>query len=113
MTGDLLATLGRIVDGGGDADDVLRAAVSRLAQEPGIAWAGIRFVEGDELVLGPSAGSVDEEQALATPIVYREAPVGELVVHGAADGAVLARVADLVAPFVLLGWDTGGEAWVP
>ena len=113
MTADLLATLGRIVDGGGDVDDVLRAAVRRLAQEPGIAWAGIRFVEGGELVLGPSAGSVDEERALATPIVYRGAPVGELLVHGAADGAVLAQVADLVAPFVLLGWDTGGEAWVP
>jgi putative methionine-R-sulfoxide reductase with GAF domain len=113
MTADLLATLARIVDGGGDVDDVLRAVVSRLAQEPGISWAGIRFVEGGKLVLGPCAGSVDEEHALATPIVYRAAPVGELVVHGAADGSVLARVADLVAPFVLLGWDTGGEAWVP
>jgi len=113
MTADLLATLGSIVDRGGDVDDVLRATVSHLAQEPGISWAGIRFVEGGELVLGPSAGSMNAERALVTPITYRAAPVGELVVHGAADGAVLERVAEIVAPYVLLGWDTGGEDWIP
>ena len=113
MTTDLLATLEGIVDAGGDVDDVLRATVSRLAEEPGVSWAGIRFVEGDELVLGPSAGSAGDDAALATAITYRGAPVGELLVHGSADEVVLARVAKLVAPYVLLGWDTGGEAWLP
>jgi hypothetical protein len=113
MTTDLLETLGSIVDSGGDVDDVLRAAIARLAQEPGISWAGIRFLEDGELVLGPSAGSADAEREQVVPIVYRAAPVGALVVHGEADGAVLKRVAELVAAYVLLGWDTGGEAWVP
>jgi hypothetical protein len=113
MTAGLLESIECIAAGGGDVDDVLRAAVGRLAREPGISWAGIRFVEGDRLVLGPCAGSVEDERALRTPITSRAAQVGELVGPGAADGTVLERVAELVAPFVLLGWDTGGDAWVP
>jgi hypothetical protein len=110
---DVLTAIEDITAAGGDVDDVLRATVIRLADEPDVSWAGILFVEGDELALGPSAGAHDEERAVATPIEYRGAPVGELVVHGAADVSTLGRVAELVAPFVLLGWDTGGEAWTP
>jgi hypothetical protein len=113
MTPTLLETIEVVVARSGDVDDVLRATVRRLVEEPGVAWAGIRFVEGDELVLGPAAGVERDAQAVTTTIAYRGAPVGELVVHGDADPAVLARVAELVAPYVLLGWDTGGEAWSP
>ena len=113
MTSALLDTLEAIVDDGDDVDEILRATLRRLVVEPGVSWAGIRFVEGDELVLGPSVGVEDEERAVAATITYRGSPVGELVVHGDADPEVLGRVADLVAPYVLLGWDTGGEAWSP
>jgi hypothetical protein len=41
----------------GDADDALREVVRVLVDEPGIAWAGIAFVEEGALALGPSAGS--------------------------------------------------------
>jgi len=37
-----------------DADDVLRAAVAGLGET--YDWAGIAFVEQDELVLGPATG---------------------------------------------------------
>jgi putative methionine-R-sulfoxide reductase with GAF domain len=46
-----------IVDGGGDADDVLRGVVAALVEHAGCDWAGILFVEDGELVLGPEAGS--------------------------------------------------------
>jgi hypothetical protein len=29
------------------------------------------------------------------------------------DRAVLERVASLIGPYCLVGWDTGGEAWSP
>jgi hypothetical protein len=108
-----LEALDRILDQGGDVDDVLRAAVGALLAEPSIAWAGIRFLEEGELVLGPSSGEPDETRRLTTPIAYRGDVVGELVVDGEAEAAFCDRFALLISAYVLLGWDTGGEAWVP
>ena len=93
MSSEALQALERIVEEGGDADDVLRAAVEVLLGEPAVAWAGIRFLEAGELVLGPSSGSPDEARRLTTPIAYRGEPVGELVVDGEADSALLDRFA--------------------
>jgi hypothetical protein len=103
----------QIVSAGGEADDVLRAVVAALAAEPGISWAGIRFLEAGEFVLGPSAGSPEETKRATTAIAYRGDPVGELVVDGAADQATLDDVASAISAYVLLGWDTGGSAWEP
>jgi hypothetical protein len=109
----LLDAVDRAVAGAGDADDVLRAVVDLLAAEGDVQWAGIRFAERDKLVLGPSAGTPDETGAKAVPIAYRGDRVGELEIHGDIDPEVLAGVADRLSPYVLLGWDTGGEAWEP
>ena len=113
MSAGALAEIDRVVAGGGDADDVLRAVVAALAAEPGIEWAGITFLEAGELVLGPSAGSPDEARRHVTPIAYRGDPIGELVVDGAAEPTSLARVAASLSEYVLLGWDTGGTVWEP
>ena len=52
-----LEALDRIVNRGGDADDVLRAAVDVLHDRfDDYSWVGIYFVDGDELVLGPWKG---------------------------------------------------------
>jgi len=110
---EALSRLSEILESGGDVDDLLRAAVAALVADPSIVWAGIRFLEEGELVLGPSAGEPDETRRLTAPIAYRDGTVGELVVDGDADAAFLERVAGLIAPYVLLGWDTGGEAWEP
>ena len=32
---------------------------------------------------------------------------------GASEPALVERVAALISPYVLLGWDTGGETWTP
>ncbi|MEP6892651.1 MAG: hypothetical protein ABI927_02625 [Gaiellaceae bacterium] len=103
----------RIIEQGGDADDVLRAVVAALISEPEIGWAGIRFLEAGSLVLGPSAGTPDEPRRHPTPIAFRGDRVGELVVDGAANRALLDHVAAQISPYVLLGWDTGGNAWEP
>jgi len=108
-----LDALDGILDRGGDVDDVLRGAVRVLLAEPSIVWAGIRFLEEGELVLGPSSGEPDEARRRTTPIAYRGDLVGELVVDGEADAVLLDRIALLISAYVLLGWDTGGEAWVP
>ena len=103
----------RILNRGGDADDVLRAVVAALVERGGCRWAGILFAEGDELVLGPQAGNPHEAGRAEVPIVYRGERVGVLAAAGAPDLALLERVAVLVSAHVLLGWDTGGEAWTP
>ena len=103
----------RIVAEGGDADDVLRAVVQALVVRGGCAWAGISFVEGDELVPGPAAGSPDEARRVAVPVSYRGGRVGELAADGPVERAELERVAALVSAHVLIGWDTGGERWTP
>jgi hypothetical protein len=113
MSPGSLEAVDRVVDEGGDADDVLRAVVAALAAEPDIAWAGIEFLEAGELVLGPSAGLPDETRRRVTTIAYRGELVGELVVDGLVEQSLLDHVAASISEYVLLGWDTGGHAWEP
>lgn len=105
--------LDRIVEDGGEADDVLRRVVELLAAQPGVEWAGLAFVEGDALVLGPGAGAPNEAVRQRTPILYDGSLVGELWVDGRMDETFVLRVATAVSPYVLIGWDTQGQAWEP
>jgi len=113
MSRDAIASLADVLERGGDVDDALRAAVGILTETPGVEWAAIRFVEDGELVLGPSAGQPDEARRTATPIPYEGETVGELLVDGEVEPGTLDRVAEMIGPHVLLGWDTGGETWDP
>jgi hypothetical protein len=108
-----LEALDRILNRGGDADDVLRASVEVLVAEPGIVWAGIAFSEDGSLVVGPQAGTPDEAARMRVPIAFQGSHVGELWVDGDAERQFLERVAVLVSEYVLIGWDTGGEPWEP
>ena len=52
-----LEAIDRILNRGGDADDVLRAVVEVLHDRfDHYSWVGIYLLEGDELVLGPWKG---------------------------------------------------------
>ena len=52
-----LEAIERVLNRGGDADDVLREVVAILHERlENYSWVGIYFVEGDELVLGPWRG---------------------------------------------------------
>ena len=110
---EALERLAAILERGGDPDDVLRDAVGALAAEPGIQWAGVAFLEERSLVLGPAAGTPNEELRARLPVAYEDATVGELWVDGVADQTLLERVVTLLSPYVLIGWDTQGEAWEP
>ena len=105
--------LDEILEQGGEADDVLRRVVQLLTAQPGVEWAGVAFVEGDSLVLGPAAGTPDESARSRTPILYDGSLVGELWVDGRTDEGLVSRVATAVSPYVLIGWDTQGQTWEP
>lgn len=156
-----LEAIDRIVNRGGEADDVLRAVVDTLHERfEHYSWVGIYFVEGEELVLGPWRGPqatehvripvgqgicgaaaasgqtavVDDVRSddrylacfastrseIVVPIVYEGMVVGEIDIDSdepAAfddeDRSFLERVATLISPHCLVGWDTGGTRWVP
>jgi putative methionine-R-sulfoxide reductase with GAF domain len=101
------------VSAGGDADDILRDVVGALAGR--YAWAGIFFVEEDELVLGPHAGVADPGRRRQVPVRWQGERIAELAIDAAPeeDRRFLERVAELVAAQCLVGWDTGGEDWDP
>jgi L-methionine (R)-S-oxide reductase len=151
----------RILNRGGDADEVLRDVVSVLHDRfEQYSWVGIYLIEGDDLVLGPWRGPeatehvripvgqgicgaaaasgrtevVDDVNAdprylacfpstrseIVVPIAYQGTVVGEIDIDsdqpaafGDDDRAFLERVALLISPYCLVGWDTGGEAWAP
>jgi len=94
-----------------DADDQLRATVAELAAR--YSWAGVFFVEGEELVLGPEAGDPDPGRRTTVPVVWRDTRVAELAADGDVDIAHLEQVASEIADLCLVGWDTDGEEWEP
>jgi putative methionine-R-sulfoxide reductase with GAF domain len=156
-----LEAIDRILNRGGDADDVLRQVVSILHDRfDHYSWVGIYFVEGDNLVIGPWQGPqptehvriavgegvcgaaaasgrtevVDDVNAdpryiacfpstrseIVVPISYEGRVVGEIDIDsdepgafGPEDRTFLERVALLISPHCLVGWDTGGEVWTP
>jgi putative methionine-R-sulfoxide reductase with GAF domain len=156
-----LETIDRILERGGDADEVLREVVSVLHDRfDHYSWIGIYLVEDGDLVLGPWQGPeatehvripigrgicgaaaasgtteiVDDVNAdtrylacfpstrseIVVPIAYEGKVVGEIDIDsdkpaafGPDDRTFLERVAQLISPHCLVGWDTGGEAWAP
>ena len=112
--GGALEAIDQIVNRGTDADEVLRDVVAVLNSD--YSWVGISFVEEGELVLGPALGELTAEPK-RIPISYENNVVAELGVIAdeidAGDRAAIERVALLIAPYCLVGWDTGGEAWSP
>ncbi|MEP6813851.1 MAG: hypothetical protein ABI990_12740 [Actinomycetota bacterium] len=114
-TSGALDAIERIVDAGGDADDILRQVVASLHGDAGYAWAGIFFVEEGDLILGPHAGTPDEPNRTRVPVSWQGDRIAELAVDGAPDEdhALLERVAVLVSGHCLVGWDTGGDSWDP
>ena len=89
------------------------ATVSRPRRRARDRLGRIAFVEDGTIGLGPAAGDARRARRTRVPIVFQGAVVGELWVDGDVDASELERVADRIAPHVLIGWDTGGEAWEP
>ncbi len=156
-----LDAVDRLINRGGEADDLLRSVVDILGDRfPHYSWVGIYFVEGGELVLGPWRGPqatehvripvgqgvcgaaaasgetevVDDVNAdgrylacfpstraeIVVPVKYEGRVVAEIDVDsdepaafGPDDRRFLERVATLISPYCLVGWDTAGEVWTP
>lgn len=103
----------RLLDRGGDADEVLREVVAILHERLG-RFVRLSFVETGGLSPGPAAGMPSETTSF--PIEFDGRRVAELEVGGEPgddDRALIERVATLVSPYALVGWDTAGEAWEP
>ena len=113
MSTRALDAIDLILTAGNDADDVLREVVAELLKEPTIERAGVLFLEDGSHVLGPEAGVASPSRRIGVAVSYQGAVVGELAIDGDADIPFLERVALLISTHVLLGWDTGGEAWEP
>jgi hypothetical protein len=105
-----LAEVERLAAAGGDADEVLRAVVTAV-RDAGVPWFAVRFNEEGMLVDGPRAGTRPDTTVTAQ-VTYNGERIGELEAAGV-DEAFLERVAVVLAEYVLLGWDTGGETWEP
>jgi hypothetical protein len=108
-----LEAVERVLNRGGEADDVLRQVVAILHERLG-RYVRISFVEADRLVPGPAAGA--ETATTAFPIAFQGRQVADLEAGGELteeDRALVERVAILVSPYALVGWDTGGEEWTP
>ena len=111
----------RILNREGEADEILRAAVvalhERISDARGVAVA---FVEDGELVPGPIAGATiaSRRPIVAVPVLYERRPVAELWIEPTVSPTRPTRrssrgSSDLLSPYCLVGWDTGGEAWEP
>jgi hypothetical protein len=106
-----LEALDRILDRGGDADEVLRETVALLGRL--YPYAAISFVEEGDLVPGPSHGE-PTEATRTRPITYQGRKVAELAAAAEPDDEpFLDRVAALVSAHCLVAWDTRGEPWEP
>jgi hypothetical protein len=108
-----LEAIERVLNRGGEADDVLRQVVTILHERLG-RYIRISFVEADDLLPGPAAG--DETATTAFPIAFQGRRVADLEAGGeltSPDRVLLERVALIVSPYALVGWDTGGEEWTP
>ena len=108
-----------IVDSGEEADEILRASLAAVHEAGGAPWSAIAFVEERRMTVGPLLGQGPDgppEPALTVPIAYGGETVAGLWFGSEAPRALdadLSRVAALLAPYCLVGWDTGGEQWEP
>jgi len=85
-----IEAIDRILDRGGDADEVLRAVVDVLhGRFDHYSWVGIYLVEQDELVLGPWAGP--------QPTEHLRIPIGEGVCGAAVASGQTEIVDDVTA----------------
>ena len=112
MSGEALAAVEHAIERGGDADDVLRAVVEALVDDSACEWSGIFFAENGRAPAWARGG-------------YAEAPGENTSVRrlpgrfaspsspptAAQTPELLDEVAVAIAPYCLVGWDTGGVPW--
>ena len=104
MTSAVLEAVDRILNRGGESDEVLHAVVGTLVERGGCAWAGILLADDGRLVLGPQAGEERPDTRVRVPIVFGGERVGELVADDCRDETLVERVALLISPYCRAGF---------
>ncbi len=102
-----LEAVERILNRGGDADNVLRAVVDIL-HERGFRYAAVTFVDLEHAHHGPQAGN-DSGATLRVPVVFQGTQVAEFEL-ASTDAPLVRRIATLISPYCLGGRDTGDNA---
>jgi len=88
-----LEAVERILNRGGEADEVLQGVLEVLRAR-GVAFGRVRFAG---LVDGPSVGEGD---GIVSPVVFGEGEIGSLEL-AVSDAAFVERVAILISPYVV------------
>jgi len=91
-----LEAVERILNRGGDADEVLRQVVDVLHERTG-SWVAIAV----DSHVRASAGGERPEHHQRHPIVWQGRTIAELWTNNDADPALCARVAVIVSPYCL------------
>ncbi len=111
---DVVAAVEAIIEDAEEADQLLLGVIAEMAERFGTG-VGIRFVEDGVFTDGPWAGPAGTP-GTELPILYDGDLVAELVTLLTVDDtsrATWERVAALISPYCLVGWDIGGEDWEP
>ncbi len=112
--GGAVEAIERIINRESEADEILRQSVATIAKRFE-TFCGIRFVEDGGMIDGPSGGDYAEPQSVVS-ITYDDSSIAEIALGmplEEEDRDAFDRIAKLLSPFCLVGWDTGGEAWNP
>lgn len=92
-----LEAVDRILNRGGEADDVLREVLEAL-ETRGVSYGVVRFAEGEGLVEGPSIGR--QVAGVEAAVVYEGSTIGSLEL-AVDDRRFVDRVAKLISPYLL------------
>jgi hypothetical protein len=93
-----LEAVERILNRGGERDEVLRQVVNALHARAA-TWVGIAFIEHAGLELGPRAGGAKPVDHQRHPIEWQGQTIAELWTSAEADPALCARIAVIVSPY--------------
>jgi hypothetical protein len=96
---DVLEAIEQILDRGGDAEDVLQAAMTAIVDRGGAIWAAVLYSDEGELLVGPHAGVAEPGERRGAPILLDGARIGELEVDGLDDQPLIEQVAAQLAPW--------------
>jgi hypothetical protein len=99
VSADVLEAVDRIVECGGDSQDVLQATVTAIVGRGGAKWAAVLFNDEGELIVGPHAGVAEPGERRTAPVGRDEAHLGELAIDSLDHQPLIELVAALLAPY--------------
>ncbi|HEV7641406.1 MAG TPA: hypothetical protein VGO39_11110, partial [Gaiellaceae bacterium] len=75
---DVLEAVDRIIERGGDSEDVLNATVAAIVDRGGAKWAAVLFEDEGELIVSHDAGVAEPSERRTAAVVQEGVHLGEL-----------------------------------